>query len=67
VTIADRGQDATMRRLLAVTVAMAALTFAAPAGAITNGTADGQSHRSVGGLVAAEPYSTAPSCTARAR
>ena len=46
-----------MRRFIAVAVATAALTFVAPAGAITNGTADGQRHPSVGGLVAPVAYS----------
>jgi secreted trypsin-like serine protease len=47
-----------MRRLLALTAATAAvLAAAAPAGAITNGTADGSRHPNVGGLVAPTPYS----------
>src|SRR6476646_6214177 len=40
--------------LLAV---LASLIIAAPAGAITDGTADGQGHPNVGGLVAATQYS----------
>ena len=49
-----------MRRLLlpltlVLTVLCAAL-LAAPAGAITNGSPDGDRHPNVGGLVAAEPY-----------
>jgi secreted trypsin-like serine protease len=46
-----------MRRLIVTAVALGALAFAAPASAITNGTADGNRHPNVGGLVAAEAYS----------
>jgi secreted trypsin-like serine protease len=46
-----------MRRLIVTAVALGALAFAAPASAITNGTADGNGHPNVGGLVAAEAYS----------
>jgi secreted trypsin-like serine protease len=46
-----------VRRLITVTVLMAALTAVSPAGAITNGTADGQRHPNVGGLVAPTQYS----------
>src|SRR6478609_5287667 len=37
--------------------ALASLIIAAPAGAITFGTADGSGHPNVGGLVAAQAYS----------
>ena len=46
-----------MRRLISAAVLVAALTAVSPAGAITNGTADGQGHPNVGGLVAATQYS----------
>jgi V8-like Glu-specific endopeptidase len=46
-----------MRRVIALAAAAAALMVAAPAGAITNGTADGSRHPNVGGLVAATQYS----------
>ncbi len=45
-----------MRRLITVTVLVAALTAVSPAAAITNGTPDGEGHPNVGGLVAPEPY-----------
>ena len=41
----------------ALLAAFATLTLAAPAGAITNGTADGDGHPNVGGLVADQAYS----------
>src|SRR4051794_4549356 len=46
-----------MRRLVVLALAIAALSFAAPAGAITFGTTDGNAHPNVGGLVAAQAYS----------
>ncbi len=46
-----------MRRLVALAVSLTALVIAAPAGAITNGTADGGAHPNVGGLVAPTAYS----------
>jgi len=46
-----------VRRLISAAVLVAALTAVSPAGAITNGTADGQGHPNVGGLVAATQYS----------
>jgi len=48
-----------VRRLITVTVIVvaAALVAVSPAGAITDGTADGQGHPNVGGLVAATQYS----------
>jgi V8-like Glu-specific endopeptidase len=46
-----------MRRLVILAAAAATLILAAPAGAITNGTADGNRHPNVGGLVAATQYS----------
>jgi V8-like Glu-specific endopeptidase len=46
-----------MRRLIAVAAALAALTCAAPALAITNGVPDGNGHPSTGGLVASVAYS----------
>ena len=46
-----------MRRLITLTVVVAALTVASPAAAITNGTADGNGHPNVGGLVAPTQYS----------
>lgn len=45
-----------MRRLITAAVLVAALTTVSSASAITNGTADGQAHPNVGGLVASEPY-----------
>jgi V8-like Glu-specific endopeptidase len=45
-----------VRRLITVTVVVAALTAVSPAAAITNGTADGNRHPNVGGLVAATQY-----------
>src|SRR3954469_15671814 len=46
-----------MRRLILAAASLAALTFAAPASAITNGAPDGNRHPNVGGLVAAMTYS----------
>jgi hypothetical protein len=46
-----------MKRLVIAAALGTALSTAAPAAAITNGTADGQAHPNVGGLVAATPYS----------
>ena len=46
-----------IRRLVVGLAAAAAVTLAAPATAITNGTADGQHHPNVGGLVAPKAYS----------
>ena len=46
-----------MRRLLVTALVLGALAFAAPASAITNGSADGNGHPNVGGLVAAQAYS----------
>jgi secreted trypsin-like serine protease len=46
-----------MRRLVIVTALLAALATAGPAGAITNGSSDGEAHPNVGGLVAAQQYS----------
>jgi secreted trypsin-like serine protease len=46
-----------MSRLISIVVVVAALTVAAPAGAITYGEPDGNHHPNVGGLVAAEAYS----------
>lgn len=46
-----------MRRLLVTAITLGVLAFAAPAAAITYGTADGDGHPNVGGLVAAEAYS----------
>src|SRR4051812_1580595 len=46
-----------MRRLVILAAAAATLILAGPAGAITNGTADGNRHPNVGGLVAATQYS----------
>lgn len=43
--------------LAAIAVSVAALCAAAPAGAITNGTPDGQRHPNVGGLVSATQFS----------
>jgi secreted trypsin-like serine protease len=45
-----------VRRLITVTVVVAALTAVSPAAAITYGTPDGQRHPNVGGLVAATQY-----------
>lgn len=42
---------------MVMAVAIATLSVAAPASAITNGTADGNAHPNVGGLVADEAYS----------
>ena len=58
----DMGHEPThggvsMRRLVIGLAALAALALAAPAQAITNGTADGNAHPNVGGLVAAKAYS----------
>src|SRR3712207_8232781 len=46
-----------MRRVVFLFVLLAALVSATPAGAITNGKADGNAHPNVGGLVAATAYS----------
>jgi V8-like Glu-specific endopeptidase len=46
-----------MRTLIALAATAATLVVAAPAAAITNGTADGNRHPNVGGLVAATQYS----------
>jgi V8-like Glu-specific endopeptidase len=46
-----------MIRLAFLAAALASLALAAPAGAITDGSADGNGHPNVGGLVAAEAYS----------
>jgi secreted trypsin-like serine protease len=46
-----------MRRLIITATALGLLALAAPAAAITNGTADGNGHPNVGGLVAAQAYS----------
>jgi secreted trypsin-like serine protease len=46
-----------VRRLITLTVLAAALTAVSPAAAITDGSADGQGHPNVGGLVAATQYS----------
>ena len=45
-----------MRRLIILAVVVAGLTAVSPASAITNGTADGNAHPNVGGLVAATQY-----------
>jgi secreted trypsin-like serine protease len=45
-----------VRRLISVTALVAALTVVQPAAAITDGTADGQAHPNVGGLVAPTQY-----------
>jgi secreted trypsin-like serine protease len=45
-----------MRSIVTAGALLLALATAAPAGAITNGTADGRGHPNVGGLVASEPY-----------
>ncbi|HEX2571124.1 MAG TPA: trypsin-like serine protease [Polyangia bacterium] len=46
-----------MKDLVGIAAAVAALGIAAPAGAITNGTVDGQGHPNVGGLVSPTQYS----------
>src|SRR5947208_16362412 len=46
-----------MRRLILAASLAAVLAAAAPAGAITGGSADGNGHPNVGGLVAAQAYS----------
>jgi secreted trypsin-like serine protease len=46
-----------VHRLVIATALLAALVTAGPAAAITNGSADGQAHPNVGGLVAAQQYS----------
>jgi V8-like Glu-specific endopeptidase len=46
-----------VRRLITVTALVAALTAVSTAAAITNGTADGQRHPNVGGLVSPTQYS----------
>lgn len=46
-----------IRRLVLGLAAVAAVSLAAPAGAITNGEPDGDAHPNVGGLVAAKAYS----------
>ncbi|MET0810517.1 MAG: trypsin-like serine protease, partial [Thermoleophilaceae bacterium] len=46
-----------MRRLITAAVLVAALTSVSSASAITYGTADGQAHPNVGGLVAPTAYS----------
>src|SRR3954452_16313726 len=46
-----------LRSLALAAALIAPLTLAAPAGAITDGTADGNGHPNVGGLVAATAYS----------
>jgi len=46
-----------MRRLVIGLAALAAMALAAPAQAITNGSADGNAHPNVGGLVADHAYS----------
>ncbi len=46
-----------MRRLITLGVVVAALTAVSPAAAITNGTADGNRHPNVGGLVSPTQYS----------
>ena len=45
------------RRLIAIAALCTALASASPAGAITNGSPDGNKHPNVGGLVADEAYS----------
>jgi hypothetical protein len=45
-----------MRRLIAAATVLAALIMSAPAAAITNGTADGNQHPNVGGLVSPTQY-----------
>jgi secreted trypsin-like serine protease len=46
-----------MRRAIGLAVTLGTLVLSAPAGAITNGTPDGNAHPNVGGLVASEAYS----------
>jgi len=46
-----------VRRLITLVVVVAALTAVSPAGAITNGTADGNRHPNVGGLVSSTQFS----------
>jgi secreted trypsin-like serine protease len=46
-----------MRRLVAASALIATLAFAAPVGAITHGTVDGNGHPNVGGLVSPRQYS----------
>ena len=46
-----------VRRLISAAALVAALAAVSPAAAITDGTADGQGHPNVGGLVAATQYS----------
>jgi len=46
-----------MRRLIITATVLGVLAFAAPAAAITHGSADGNGHPSVGGLVAEHAYS----------
>jgi hypothetical protein len=46
-----------MHRLMISTAVLALVALAAPAAAITHGTADGNAHPSVGGLVATQAYS----------
>src|SRR3954452_18387902 len=46
-----------MLRSIFLASALASLVLAAPAGAITNGSADGNGHPNVGGLVADQAYS----------
>jgi len=46
-----------VRRLITLAVVVAALTAVSPAAAITNGTADGNRHPNVGGLVSLTQYS----------
>jgi V8-like Glu-specific endopeptidase len=45
-----------VRRLIILAVVVAGLTAVSPASAITNGTADGNAHPNVGGLVASTQY-----------
>ena len=45
-----------MTRLIACAATLAALAFVAPAAAVTNGSADGNGHPNVGGLVADQVY-----------
>src|SRR4051794_9747796 len=46
-----------MRRLAITALFLGLLAWAAPAGAITNGSPDGNAHPNVGGLVASQAYS----------
>jgi V8-like Glu-specific endopeptidase len=46
-----------VRRLISLAIVVTALTAVSPAGAITNGSADGNRHPNVGGLVAPTQYS----------